>query len=195
MGRKGMEDAVILREAVSLIAEEGLERFSLRGLARRLNIQSASLYNHFASLDELLEQVAQMVIAEMNRNLDQAIQRKEREDAVRALFYAYRKYVHRNPEIYRVVLSLPHIADEKVQEAASQVTEPVRRALEGYHFPEERLMHCQRYLRSLMHGFSTLENRGYLLHMAPPASETYDWILERALEQLERMGEEVEQGD
>lgn len=40
-----------------LIAEEGMEGFSLRGLAHRLHVQSAFLYNHVFSLEELLIRV------------------------------------------------------------------------------------------------------------------------------------------
>ena len=187
MGRKGLEDSLILREAAMLIAEEGMDQFSLRKLARRLHIQSASLYNHVTSLDELLARVAHYVMEEMNLTLYRALDGKEGDEAVIALFHAYRDYVHANPEVYRVVLALPKIKGESVADAASQITGPVRLALEGYELTADQSVHCQRYLRSLMHGFSTLENRGYLSHMEPSAGESYDFLIESTLEQLHRM--------
>ena len=119
MGRKGLEEAAILREAVLLIAEEGLEGFSLRGLARRLHVQSASLYNHVSSLEELLVRVARHVMDEMNRALYRALEGRAGDEAVTALFHAYRDYVHANPEVYRVVLALPRMEGEAVAAAAA----------------------------------------------------------------------------
>ena len=187
MGRKGLEEAAILREAVLLIAEEGLEGFSLRGLARRLHVQSASLYNHVSSLEKLLIRVARRVMDEMNRALYRALEGRAGDEAVTALFHAYRDYVHANPEVYRVVLALPRMEGEAVAAAAAQITGPVQQVLEDYGLTPEAQVHCQRYLRSLMHGFATLENRGYLSHMEPPAGESYEFLITCALEQLHRM--------
>ena len=181
MGRKGLEEAAILREAVLLIAEEGLEGFSLRGLARRLHVQSASLYNHVSSLEKLLIRVARRVMDEMNRALYRALEGRAGDEAVTALFHAYRDYV------YRVVLALPRMEGEAVAAAAAQITGPVQQVLEDYGLTPEAQVHCQRYLRSLMHGFATLENRGYLSHMEPPAGESYEFLITCVLEQLHRM--------
>ena len=71
--------------------------------------------------------------------------------------------------------------------AAAQITGPVQRVLEDYKLTPEEQVHCQRYLRSLMHGFATLENRGYLSHMEPPAGESYEFLITCALEQLHRI--------
>ena len=187
MGRKGLEEAAILREAVLLIAEEGLEGFSLRGLARRLHVQSASLYNHVSSLEELLVRVARRVMDEMNRALYRALEGRAGDEAVTALFHAYRDYVHANPEVYRVVLALPRMEGEAVAAAAAHITGPVQQVREDYGRTPEAPGHCPRYLRSLMHGFATLENRGYLSHMEPPAEESYEFLITCALEQLHRI--------
>ena len=73
MGRKGIEEEAILDEAAALIAEEGIEGFSLRGLARRLGVRSASLYNHVSSLDDLIARVARRAMDQMNEVLRCAV--------------------------------------------------------------------------------------------------------------------------
>ncbi len=193
MGRKGIEDSAILREAAHMIAGQGLDGFSLRGLARNLGIQPASLYNHFPSLGALLTRLALDVTQDMNRALYEAIEGRAGDDALRALLLAYREYVHTHPEMYRVVLALPRMDGEEIQSAASSLTGPVYRALEGRKLDPERRIHFQRYLRSLMHGFSTLENRGYMSHLATSSDESYEFIVECVLGQLhalEAMGGE-----
>lgn len=49
--------AVILAEALELMAERGYHGASLRELAKRLGISQPSLYHYFASKDELVEQI------------------------------------------------------------------------------------------------------------------------------------------
>ena len=112
MGRKGLEEEAILDEAAALIAEEGIEGFSLRGLARRLGVRSASLYNHVNSLDDLIARVARRAMDQMNEVLRRAVVDKKRTEAVQAFFCAYHAYAHDNPEMYQVVLSLPMMATD-----------------------------------------------------------------------------------
>lgn len=190
MGRKGLDEDVILQEAVSLIAAEGIRNFSLRGLARRLRVRSASLYNHFDSLDDLFVRVARYVTEDMNRALYAAIEGRARTAAVAALFYAYRRYVAEHPEVYRVVLSLPQTPSAAVDRAAASVTGPVERVLADYDLSAEQRVHGERYLRSLMHGFATLESQGYLSHWDPPPEESCQFLADCAAGELARMEEE-----
>ena len=63
---------------------------------------------------------------------------KTRDEAVAALFYAYRDYVLTNPEIYRVVLSLPQSESGTVEQAASTITKPVEYVLKGYDITKDQ---------------------------------------------------------
>lgn len=53
---------LITEAALSLVDEIGFDRFSMRRLAERLGVQAASIYSHFASKDELLDAVANVLI-------------------------------------------------------------------------------------------------------------------------------------
>lgn len=189
MGRKGLEDETILNEALLLVAEEGIEGFSLRGLARRLGVRSASLYNHVSSLDDLLCRVARLAMGRMNEVLRDAVAGEVREGAVRALFFAYRAYARDNPEVYRVVLSIPRMPSADAGGVASQVVDPVQRVLEGYRLAPERRVHCERVVRSMLHGFASLERQGYLSHFDPPVEESYRFAIEGVCEMLARAEE------
>jgi AcrR family transcriptional regulator len=50
----------VLREALALVAEEGIAGASLRKLARRLGLSQPSLYHYFSSKDDLIDQLAEM---------------------------------------------------------------------------------------------------------------------------------------
>jgi AcrR family transcriptional regulator len=47
--------------ALDLIDREGLDRLSMRRLARELGVQAASLYGHFSTKDEVLDAVANLL--------------------------------------------------------------------------------------------------------------------------------------
>jgi TetR/AcrR family tetracycline transcriptional repressor len=53
----------ILREALALVDEEGLDAVSMRKLARRLGVDPMSLYNHVDGKDALLDGVAEVLLA------------------------------------------------------------------------------------------------------------------------------------
>jgi TetR/AcrR family transcriptional regulator, tetracycline repressor protein len=55
---------MVTRAGLKLLNEVGLERLTLRLLARQLNVQAAALYWHFKSKEELIDEMASMVLAE-----------------------------------------------------------------------------------------------------------------------------------
>ncbi|MET9341796.1 TetR/AcrR family transcriptional regulator C-terminal domain-containing protein [Nonomuraea sp. NPDC003804] len=59
-----LDRAEIVRAALELIEGEGLDGFSMRGLATELNIKSPSLYWHVRSKDELFELLIDAVLGE-----------------------------------------------------------------------------------------------------------------------------------
>ncbi|WP_330228384.1 TetR/AcrR family transcriptional regulator C-terminal domain-containing protein [Nocardia sp. NBC_00508] len=55
----------VLRAAVRLADEHGLAALSMRKLAQTLGVEAMSLYNHVANKDDLLDGIADLVVAEM----------------------------------------------------------------------------------------------------------------------------------
>jgi TetR/AcrR family transcriptional regulator, tetracycline repressor protein len=55
---------MVISAGLELLNEVGLEQVTLRLLAQRLNIQAATLYWHFKSKEELLDEMATQVLAE-----------------------------------------------------------------------------------------------------------------------------------
>ena len=56
----------VLRAAVDLADERGLERLSMRELGRTLGVEAMSLYNHVANKDDLLDGMVDLVIDEID---------------------------------------------------------------------------------------------------------------------------------
>jgi TetR/AcrR family transcriptional regulator, tetracycline repressor protein len=60
---------MVARAGLKLLNEVGLEQLTLRLLGRELKVQAATLYWHFKSKEELIDEMATMVLAEGARQL------------------------------------------------------------------------------------------------------------------------------
>ena len=63
--RKPLSGARVLRAAVALADEAGLEAFSMRGLAQELGVVPMALYKHVANKEELLDGMVDIVFSEI----------------------------------------------------------------------------------------------------------------------------------
>jgi len=91
-GPKTME--AIRKAGLRLIFEHGFAAMSLRQLAAEVGIQSGSLYNHISTKQELLFELIRDHINELLRQLDRAMQGKQRPaDKLRA-FTAFHVTYH-----------------------------------------------------------------------------------------------------
>ncbi len=55
----------VLRAAVALADEQGLDALSMRKLGQRLGVEAMSLYNHVANKDDVLAGMVELVLAEV----------------------------------------------------------------------------------------------------------------------------------
>lgn len=55
-----------MRAAIDLADERGVESVTMRELGRRLGVEAASLYNHVTGKDDLLDGMADIVVAEID---------------------------------------------------------------------------------------------------------------------------------
>ena len=55
----------VLRAAIALADEDGVEALSMRKLAKQLGVEAMSLYNHVAGKDALLDGIVDLVFAEI----------------------------------------------------------------------------------------------------------------------------------
>src|SRR5687767_14332680 len=55
----------VLRAAVALADEHGLDALSMRRLGRELGVEAMSLYNHVANKDEILDGIVELIAEEV----------------------------------------------------------------------------------------------------------------------------------
>lgn len=64
--RDTLNRAKVLCAAMELADESGVESLSMRGLARKLGVEAASLYNHVAGKDDLLDGITDLVVGQID---------------------------------------------------------------------------------------------------------------------------------
>lgn len=160
MARKGLTKEVIADAALALIEENGLKEFSLRTLASSLEVQVSSLYNHVSGQNELLTEVGIRAVSMLTTLEENAIAEKNMDEALFALADAYRLFAREHPELYRIIMGVHILHLSVLEKEIKKVVTPILTVLSGYGLPEEKQMHYQRILRSIMHGFYAHESTG-----------------------------------
>lgn len=94
----------IVTAATELIDAEGLAALSTRRLAERLGVRGPSLYNHFATKDELLDAVADALVARVDTSY---FDTHDWRDALRHWGHSYRAALTAHPNIVPLLAQGP----------------------------------------------------------------------------------------
>lgn len=161
MARKGISKDIIIEEAIQLIEQSGKPEISMRALAEHLRVRTPSLYNHVRSVDELLACVSSRAAGQLKEALLAAMASKRPDEAVYALANAYRGFAKEHKGLYQIIMASSGLTGSDGHPAAGAMIDPVMEALAGYSLTREQVMHWQRVLRSIMHGFVSEEEAGF----------------------------------
>lgn len=158
--RVGLDREMVVRTAAELADNRGLEEVSLATLAARLGVRSPTLYHYVDGLAGLRRELALLGTRELGQRLGRAVMGKAGDEAVRALASAYRVFVNEHPGLYAATVHAAEPDDTALQGAQTEVVDIALRSLSAYHLSQEDAIHVVRMLRSLVHGFATLERSG-----------------------------------
>ncbi|HEY2420897.1 MAG TPA: WHG domain-containing protein [Neobacillus sp.] len=154
-------DLPTILEAAGEIADQfGMQEVTLANLAKKLNIRPPSLYNHFDGLPGLRKKMAVYGINMVHDELTQAAIGVSGNAAVIAISKAYVNFARKHPGIYEATLLAPDPEDEDIQLAGAKIVDLSVRVLQAYELQGDQALHAVRGLRSILHGFSSLEQRG-----------------------------------
>ena len=174
--RAGLDQASVVEAAVKLIDEEGIEQLSLGRLAERLGVRTPSLYNHVAGLPGLKHDLTLYCLHDLLDLILRSTVGKSRAEAIFALADAYRAYAREAPGRYALTVQAPDPGDQEVQALAQQLVDVVRAVLAPYRLSEEEAIHAIRGLRSIVHGFISLEVAGGF-GMPVDLDASFHWLI------------------
>ena len=162
--RAGLNRVAVVEAAAALVDEEGAgEELSLARLAERLGVRKPSLYNHVGGVEDLRRELTFVGLRELGRSLSRAAVGRSGEEGLFALAEAYRRFIKQRPGLYEATVRSPRLYapnDPELRAAEGEALEPVLAVLDSCGIGGEEAIHAARGLRSIAHGFATLEEGG-----------------------------------
>jgi AcrR family transcriptional regulator len=156
----GIDRTMVVSVAAQLADANGLETVTLAQVAEQLGVRLPSLYNHIDGLAGLRRELALLGLREIGERLSQAALGKSGDAAMIALALAYRAFVLEHPGRYAAGVRAPAEGDQAMQAIGARVVAIVLTVLEPYGLDPDSAIHAVRGLRSIAHGFATLELAG-----------------------------------
>jgi AcrR family transcriptional regulator len=150
----------VLTAASELANRHGLDHLSMSELALALGIRTPSLYTHVAGLSELHRLLALKGLRELEERMARAALGKSADEAIKAAAHAYRQFVHVCPGVYAATVPTPPADDSEWNRAKDHIMDTLLTVLGGYGLSGDEAIHVGRGLRSLIHGYATMEMSG-----------------------------------
>lgn len=177
MPRAGLAPASVTEAAATLADEVGFAQLSMGLLAERLNVKTPSLYKHVDGLADLVHRIAVLAAVELGDALREATQGRAGTDALIAAAGAMRAYVKKHPGRYAAGNGVrPTGPDDQLTFARNRMLGSFSAVLRGYELDPGHEIHALRMLRSMLHGFATLEIEGGF-RFDTDVDDSFDWMV------------------
>ncbi|WP_327422402.1 TetR/AcrR family transcriptional regulator [Streptomyces sp. NBC_01230] len=177
MPRAGLAPASVTEAGATLVDEIGFAQLSMGLVAERLGVKTPSLYKHVTSQADLAHRIAILAATELGDAIRDATQGRAGGDALAAAAQAMRTYVREHPGRYAALNSArPDGPDDPFIPASNRALSSLSVVLRGYHLDPAQEVHALRMLRSMLHGFSTLEVAGGFQYDTD-ADDSFTWMI------------------
>ena len=161
--RSNLTKQTVVQAAVDLINAEGLSALSLGRLAEKLDIRTPSLYNHVDGLHGLMHELSLLNARNLAERISEAAIGQSGPGAVRAVMQAMHSYIKEYPGLYLSTLQASGTHTEVDPELEKEEARSVKvgmAVMASFGLEGEDAIHALRGLRSLVHGFASLEISG-----------------------------------
>jgi AcrR family transcriptional regulator len=161
--RSHLTKQAVVQAAAGLINAEGLEALSLGRLARELGIRTPSLYNHVDGLPGLMRELSILNARNLADRLSEAAIGHSGPELVRAVMQTIRAYIKEYPGLYLSTVRASGTQAEVDPELEKEEARSVKvgmAVMASFGLEGEEAVHAVRGLRSVVHGFATLEISG-----------------------------------
>ncbi|MFD3736027.1 TetR/AcrR family transcriptional regulator [Streptomyces sp. NPDC058632] len=161
----------------ALADEVGLAHLTMGLLAERLGVRTPSLYKHVGGQEDLNRRIAALAYVEAADAVGDAIRGYAGRDALAAAAHAFRVFVLEHPGRYAATIGVePSGPDDPVATAGRRLLDAFTAVLRGYEIEEADVNHALRLLRSLYHGFATLQvANGF--QWSTDIDESFEWLI------------------
>jgi AcrR family transcriptional regulator len=156
--RAGLDPAAVVAAGAALADEVGLAHLTMGLLAERVGVRTPSLYKHVSGQDDLNRRIATLALREAADAVGEAVQGYAGRDALAAAARAFRAFVLAHPGRYAATIGVePYGPDDPLAAASQRLLGAFTAILHGYGIRDADRDHALRMLRSVCHGFATLQ--------------------------------------
>ncbi|MFJ6564175.1 TetR/AcrR family transcriptional regulator [Streptomyces sp. NPDC091412] len=161
----------------ALADEVGFANLTMGLLAERVGVRTPSLYKHVGSQEDLNRRIAVLALNEAADAVGGAVQGYAGRDALAAAARAFRAFVLEHPGRYGATIGAePSGPDDPLATAGQRLLGAFMAVLRGYEIAESDVDHALRTLRSLCHGFATLQaDNGF--QWSADIDESFEWLI------------------
>ncbi len=184
----------LIQAADRIIAEDGIEAFTLRAAAKRAGVSPAAPAHHFGSVKGLLTEVALLAYKRAETYLDEVTDTEDAAQNVRALSLAFVRFAVENPGHFRLMFrgDLVDRDDPRYAEVSHRPGLRLGKAVAAYHGRTQidmgRFEDAAQILGGVaaMHGLAhlVLEGKALRFFKGAKAKGFLQKELPRALEQM-----------
>jgi AcrR family transcriptional regulator len=175
--RAGLDARAVTEAGAALADEIGLAGLSMGAVAERLGVKTPSLYKHVASLADLQHRIAVLATTEAGDAMRDATQGRAGQEALTGAAHALRGYVTSHPGRYAATVGARSTGDgDPLDPARERALDALSAVLHGYRLGDADRIHALRMLRSVLHGFATLEVADDF-QMATDIDVSFGWIV------------------
>jgi AcrR family transcriptional regulator len=180
-----IDRASIIRVALQIADESGLQSVTLQAVAKRLGVTAMSLYGHIDNKAALLDGVVEELLAEFALP-DADLPWRER---LSRIGRAARDSARRHPDVFPLLLNRAAATP-----GAHRVREAVHAALRDAGLTGDDVYRAERLLTTMIVGFATSEVSGRFTQSAADVEADYVY-LERLLTRMIAIASEPDEGD
>lgn len=184
--KAGLDKDIILKTAADLADAEGIANVTLKALAEKLGVKPPSLYKHINGLEELNKALMLYGWKSLEKKVTRAAVGKSKEDAIRAIFYAYRDYVKEHPGVFEAMQWYNMYQSEENLQATEEIVAVLFQVLSAYDLQEEQKVHIVRMFRVFLQGFLMVEIHGGFGNLVS-ITESFDFSLEILLNGIDNL--------
>jgi AcrR family transcriptional regulator len=182
----------VLRAAISLADQDGIESLSMRKLGQALGVEAMSLYNHVASKDEILDGIADHVLSEIDLPATNA----DWEEAIWRCGISAHDTLAAHPWACTLIMSIPRLLPARLRYIDAvlgclrEAGFSAAAAYHGYHALDSHILGFT--LWEAGHAVSEDNAADVMAYVPRLAQDGYPYLAEHAAQHLAGIGPEEE---
>jgi len=175
--RAGLTPAMVTEAGAAVADEVGFAQLSMGLVAERLGVKTPSLYKHVTNQADLVHRIAVQAANELADTIRDATQGRAGSDALTAGAQAMRAYVKHHPGRYAAGnAARPTGPDDPLVAAIDRVLASWAAMVRGYGIDPGQEIHVLRMVRTVLHGFATLEvASGFQIDVG--VEDSFTWMI------------------